>query len=93
MVQHVDLFTGFNAWFDGRYGENRSYIPWGEDEWSFFLSDLKTRLTKNGRIFMELNEKWEYKVGFYHHSGLVDIAKKLGFRVVSANKGIIDLRI
>ncbi|MDI1259391.1 hypothetical protein [Aquabacterium sp.] len=89
-VSQLDLITGFNTWFDGRYESNRTYVPWGLDEWRFFLSDCKMRLRPQGRLHFELNEKWEIQKDYYHVPGLKAVLEELGFKVNTFSNGIID---
>jgi len=92
-IQNADLITGFNTWFDGKYGENRTYAPWTLEEWKFFFEDLKGRLNPAGRIVLEVNEKWEYKLGYYLPEGFREMLGNLGFRINRLDKGWVDVSL
>lgn len=93
-LHQLDLITGFNTWFDGRYEANRTYVPWNLDEWKYFLNDCKSRLRSGGRLHFELNEKWEIRKGFYHVAGLRELFQELGFKINHFDAaGVIDVNI
>lgn len=92
-VSQLDLITGFNTWFDGKYEANRTYIPWALEEWRFFISDCKTRLRPQGRLHLELNEKWEIQKNYYHIPDLRSIFEELGFKINTFSNGVIDVNI
>ena len=71
-----DLITAFATAFHG--GREDSW-RWGEQEWGFFLADLKRHLKPGGRIFFDLNAAYhgEYYTPeilnvFLQHGGLVE---------------------
>ena len=47
----LDVITCFQILFD-RFDDE---LPWSPLEWNYFIEDLKTRLTPNGKIFLGLN--------------------------------------
>lgn len=48
-----DVITGFQICFNG----HRSEQLWGVAEWDFFLEDLRSRLNRGGRIWLEFNRE------------------------------------
>jgi cyclopropane fatty-acyl-phospholipid synthase-like methyltransferase len=47
----LDLITAYMVCFN-RLGDPQ---PWTADEWMFFIDDCRSRLSPNGRIYLELN--------------------------------------
>jgi SAM-dependent methyltransferase len=92
-LDQLDLITGFNTWFDGRYEANRTYVPWTLDEWRFFLEDCKGRLRTGGRLHLELNEKWEIGKNYFHVPGLQALFEQLGFKINQFVNGVIDVNV
>jgi SAM-dependent methyltransferase len=58
--RQFDVITAFATAFQG---SREDTWRWGEQEWDFFLTDLKTRLNPAGRIFLDLNAS-EAKLSF-----------------------------
>jgi SAM-dependent methyltransferase len=70
-----DLITAFaTAFHGGREDEWR----WGEEEWDFFLRDLKTQLKPGGRIFLDLNAAYD---GHYYTPEILAILRRHGGEV------------
>lgn len=67
-----DLITAFATAFHG--GHEDSW-RWGEAEWDFFLTDLKTHLKPGGRIFFDLNAAYD---GKYYTSEILKVFQKHG---------------
>lgn len=92
-LRGLDLITAFNTWFDGRYeaGLGRIYIPWTVEEWTYFIQDCLDRLKPHGRIFLDVNEKWEFQRDYYYPQELQATLEKLPLKVRLMKKNIIDL--
>ena len=41
------------------FNGHKSEVLWGPREWGFFLDDLSRRLTRRGRIWLELNREFD----------------------------------
>ena len=74
-----DLITSFATAFHG--GKEDDW-RWGAEEWDFFLSDLKDRLSPGGRIFFELNAAYR---GRYYTPEILAVLRRHGGIVERGN--------
>jgi SAM-dependent methyltransferase len=70
-----DLITAFATAF---HGGREDTWRWDEQDWNFFLSDLKQRLNPGGRIFFELNAAYH---GHYYTPEILKVILRHGGRV------------
>lgn len=87
-----DLITAFATAFHG--GQEDSW-RWSEQEWDYFLTDLKRHLTPRGRIFFDLNAAYrgEYYTPeilniFSRHGGVIERGNVF-FRIGHVNKSAL----
>lgn len=71
-----DLVTGFQICFNG----HRSDQLWGRPEWNFFLDDLRFRLNRGGRIWLEFNREID---GTCFSAELEELFKERGAEITS----------
>jgi SAM-dependent methyltransferase len=74
-----DLITAFATAFHG--GREDSW-RWGEQEWDYFLTNLKRLLNPGGRIFFDLNAAYE---GEYHTPEILDVLLRHGAMIERSN--------
>jgi len=92
-INNCDLITAFNAWFDGNYlsGTERKYCPWDLKTWEYFLEDSISRLNSMGRLYLDVNEKWEYQKGYYYPQNFVEMLEKFPIKIKRFEKNILDI--
>lgn len=73
--RQFDLITAFSAAFNRNQDETRG---WTEDEWGFFLNDLKGHLKPGGQVLLEINSG---KDGRYLLPEIRDFLVERGARV------------
>jgi SAM-dependent methyltransferase len=70
-----DLISAFATAFHGGRGDD---WRWQEEEWDFFLTDLKRHLKPGGQIFLDLNAAYQ---GRYYTPGILEVLQRHGGQI------------